>query len=46
MLGIDTNVLVRYLTQDDAAQSRIASEIIESYRNLYFGHRTFNFVEH
>lgn len=29
MIGLDTNVLVRYLTQDDAVQSRIAAEIIE-----------------
>jgi len=30
MIGLDTNVLVRYLTQDDAAQSRKASALIES----------------
>lgn len=30
MLGLDTNVLVRYLTQDDVVQSQKASEIIES----------------
>lgn len=29
MIGLDTNILVRYLTQDDAAQSRKASRIIE-----------------
>ena len=29
MIGLDTNVLVRYLTQDDAIQSRQATEIIE-----------------
>jgi predicted nucleic-acid-binding protein len=29
MIGLDTNILVRYLTQDDLAQSRRASEIIE-----------------
>lgn len=28
MLGIDTNILVRYLTGDDAAQSTVASEIL------------------
>ena len=28
MIGIDTNVLVRYLTQDDAAQSRKADSFI------------------
>ncbi|HWZ26485.1 MAG TPA: type II toxin-antitoxin system VapC family toxin [Verrucomicrobiae bacterium] len=29
MIGLDTNVLVRYLAQDDAVQSRKAAEIIE-----------------
>jgi predicted nucleic-acid-binding protein len=29
MIGLDTNVLVRYLTQDDPIQSRKAREIIE-----------------
>ena len=29
MIGIDTNVLVRYLAQDDAAQSRRATSFIE-----------------
>ena len=29
MIGLDTNVLVRYLTQDDAVQSRAASRLIE-----------------
>ncbi len=29
MIGLDTNVLVRYLTQDDPVQSRKAAEIIE-----------------
>jgi predicted nucleic-acid-binding protein len=29
MIGLDTNVLVRYLTQDDPIQSPKASEIIE-----------------
>jgi predicted nucleic-acid-binding protein len=28
MIGLDTNVLVRYLTQDDPAQSRQATELI------------------
>jgi predicted nucleic-acid-binding protein len=27
--GLDTNVLVRYLTQDHAAQSRVANELVE-----------------
>ena len=29
MIGIDTNVLVRYIAQDDAVQSRRASRLIE-----------------
>lgn len=29
MIGIDTNVLVRYIAQDDAAQSRRATSFIE-----------------
>lgn len=30
MIAIDTNILVRYLTQDDPQQFEIASELIES----------------
>ncbi|MCF4164338.1 type II toxin-antitoxin system VapC family toxin [Zavarzinia compransoris] len=30
MIGIDTNVLVRYLVQDDPAQSAAATEIIDN----------------
>ena len=29
MIGIDTNVLVRYITQDDPEQARIATNFIE-----------------
>lgn len=29
MIGLDTNILVRYLTQDDPVQSPAATEIIE-----------------
>lgn len=29
MIGLDTNVLVRYLVQDDAAQARAAASAIE-----------------
>lgn len=29
MIGLDTNILVRYLVQDDAVQSRKANELIE-----------------
>lgn len=31
MIGIDTNVLVRYLTQDDEIQSDIATKLINQY---------------
>ena len=30
MIGLDTNVLVRYLTQDDPAQAQKATQIIEA----------------
>lgn len=30
MIGIDTNVIVRYLVQDDPIQSRIATRFVES----------------
>ena len=30
MIGLDTNVIVRYLTQDDPLQSRIATEILRT----------------
>lgn len=29
MIGLDTNILVRYLAQDDPLQSPIATEIVE-----------------
>jgi predicted nucleic-acid-binding protein len=29
MIGLDTNILVRYLTQDDPTQSRKATELLE-----------------
>ena len=29
MIGLDTNILVRYLTQDDPRQSALANELIE-----------------
>jgi predicted nucleic-acid-binding protein len=31
MIGLDTNVLVRYVAQDDEKQSAIASELIEGF---------------
>ena len=30
MIGLDTNVLARYLTQDDARQAALASQLIEN----------------
>lgn len=30
MIGLDTNVLVRYMTQDDPRQSPVATQLIES----------------
>lgn len=30
MIGLDNNVLVRYFTQDDREQARLANEVIES----------------
>jgi predicted nucleic-acid-binding protein len=30
MIGLDTNILVRYLTQDHAIQSPIATDLIEN----------------
>lgn len=30
MIGLDTNVLVRYFVQDDPAQASLATEVIES----------------
>lgn len=34
MIGLDTNVLIRYLAQDDPGQSRRATEIIERRLSL------------
>ena len=31
MIGIDINILVRYITQDDELQSGVATEFIENY---------------
>ena len=31
MIGLDTNVLVRYLTQDDEHQASLAAKIIKAY---------------
>ena len=31
MIGIDTNILVRYLTQDDFKQAKIAEDLLNKY---------------
>ncbi len=31
MIGLDSNVLVRYLTQDDELQSKIATRVVDSF---------------
>ncbi len=31
MVGLDTNVIIRYITQDDPDQSKIATAFIERY---------------
>lgn len=33
MIGLDTNVLVRYVTQDDAEQARLAGRLLENTLN-------------
>lgn len=38
MIGLDTNVLVRYLAQDDAKQSAKATILIESLTHEHPGH--------
>lgn len=38
MIGLDTNVLVRYIAQDDAHQSAQASRLIESFTPELPGH--------
>jgi predicted nucleic-acid-binding protein len=42
MIGLDSNILVRYLTQDDAAQSRRANQLVDealrSGESLYLNH--------
>ena len=42
MIGLDTNLLVRYLTQDDATQSKQAARIIDAAiaadEDLYLNH--------
>lgn len=35
MIGLDTNVLIRYITQDDKDQAEIAGDIIEQNCTIY-----------
>jgi predicted nucleic-acid-binding protein len=35
VIGIDTNILVRYIVQDDKTQSRLAAELIEKQCDEY-----------
>lgn len=37
MIGLDTNVLVRYFAQDDVAQSAMATQLIESLDEVQQG---------
>jgi predicted nucleic-acid-binding protein len=45
MIGLDTNVIIRYLTQDDEGQSKKANQIIEnginSNHNFWISQLTF-----
>lgn len=38
MIGLDTNILVRYIAQDDDAQSAVATRLIESLTDDRPGH--------
>lgn len=40
MIGLDTNVLVRYITQDDAAQAARAGQIIDQLSETRPGYIT------
>ncbi|MCW0008428.1 type II toxin-antitoxin system VapC family toxin, partial [Burkholderia pseudomallei] len=40
MIGLDTNVLVRYLVQDDPVQSKKATRLIESLTDDHPGYIT------
>ena len=33
MIGVDTNILVRYFTQDEPVQAQVVEKIIENYAN-------------
>ena len=35
MIGLDTNALIRYITQDDKDQAEIAGDIIEQNCTIY-----------
>lgn len=40
MIGLDTNVLIRYFTQDDEVQSALASDVIDGLTESDPGHVT------
>ena len=35
MIGVDTNILVRYLTQDDIEQAEVAGQIFDNYASSH-----------
>jgi len=35
MIGLDTNIIIRYLTQDDPEQTKTANQIIENTVNVH-----------
>jgi hypothetical protein len=41
-IGLDTNVLVRYLTQDDATQAALANEFVDQLTESQPGYLTMN----
>jgi predicted nucleic-acid-binding protein len=40
MIGLDTNILVRYIMQDDVAQANKATSLIESFKKGRLGYFT------
>ncbi|MCC5622037.1 hypothetical protein [Nostoc sp. CHAB 5715] len=44
MIGLDTNILVRYLTKDDEKQWKQAAEIIEREEQCFGVHPSFYFA--
>lgn len=46
MIGLDTNILVRYLAQDDAKQSAIVSKLIEESLDKNNDKEGYYFINH